>query len=299
MKDESYQDLLSYLYEGVYVVDKNRKIIFWNTGSEQITGYSSDEVVNSMCYNNILQHVTEDGKNLCFDGCPLHHTLDTGEVQEAEVYLHHKEGHRIPVKVKSIPVYDAEENVIAAIEVFTDERFRQETYSENRKLKEMLITDPLTQISNRRYLDFHLSSSKSESDEFQTTFGLLFFDIDNFKEVNDIYGHDIGDEILKLTSKTIQSNVRGNDKIGRWGGEEFLAVIKIDHVEALEKIANKLRLLVSKSSYKLEDGKELKVTVSIGGTMYIHGESISDLVKRSDLLMYESKENGRNKATIK
>ena len=164
MYDQKYLELLSYLYEGVYVVDKQRKIIFWNRGSEEITGYSANEVINSNCYNNILRHVNEDGKALCFDGCPLHHTLATGDIQEANVFLHHKEGHRIPVKVKSIPIYDEEENIVAAIEVFTDERYNKETYSENRKLKELLATDPLTQISNRRYLDFHLESSIKEAD---------------------------------------------------------------------------------------------------------------------------------------
>jgi two-component system cell cycle response regulator len=299
MIDKNYQDLLSYLYEGVYVVDNNRKIIFWNTGSEQITGYNSEEVMNSMCYNNILRHVTEDGKELCFDGCPLHHTLETGEIQESDVYLHHKEGHRIPVRVKSIPVYDEKENIVAAIEVFTDERYKKETYSENRKLKEMLVTDPLTQISNRRYLDFHLSGAKNEALEFETTFGLLFFDIDNFKNVNDTYGHDIGDEILKLTARTISSNIRGEDKLGRWGGEEFLAVIKTDQIDGLTKIADKLRLLVSKSAYKLPTGKEIKVTISIGGTLFNEKDTIIDLVKRADLYIYESKQTGKNKVTVK
>ena len=299
MYEKNYQELLSYLYEGVYVVDKKRKIVFWNTGSEQITGYSAEEVMNSHCYNNILRHVTADGKELCFEGCPLHHTLATGEIQEAEVFLHHKEGHRIPVKVKSIPVYDEHENIVAAIEVFTDERYKQETYTENRKLKEMLVTDPLTQIANRRYLDFHLSSSKIEAEEFETSFGLLFLDIDNFKDVNDTYGHDIGDEILKLTARTIGANIRGDDKLGRWGGEEFLAVIKVDDLASLEDLANKLRILVSKSAYKLESGKDVKVTVSIGGTLFKGHETITDLVKRADSYMYESKDNGKNRVTIK
>ena len=299
MYDKKYLELLSYLYEGVYVVDQHRKIVFWNKGSEEITGYSAEEVTESYCYNNILRHVSEDGKNLCFDGCPLHHTLATGELQEADVFLHHKEGHRIPVKVKSIPIYDSEENIVAAIEVFTDERYKKDTYSENRKLKELLVTDPLTKISNRRYLDFHLESCKKEADEFETTFGLLFFDIDKFKGVNDTYGHDIGDEILKLMSRTISSNIRGDDKIGRWGGEEFIAVIKIDHLGGLEKIANKLRLLVSKSEHKLENDEELRVTVSIGGTLYKPGESLIELVKRADSYMYQAKEKGRNRVIVK
>lgn len=299
MIDKNYQNLLSYLYEGVYIVDMNRKIIFWNSGSEQITGYKAEEVMNSFCYNRILRHVSVDGKELCFNGCPLHHTLITGEIQEAEVFLHHKEGHRIPVNVKSIPVYDDDENIIGAIEVFTDERHKRETFSENRKLKEMLITDPLTMISNRRYLEFHLENLRNESLEFKTTFGLLFFDIDYFKNINDTYGHDIGDEVLKLTARTISSNIRGEDKIGRWGGEEFLVIIRTENTKSLNKIANKLRLLVSNSAYKHQLGKEIKVTVSIGGTLFTGDETVPELIKKADSNMYLSKANGRNRVTIK
>lgn len=70
--DIKYSDtIIPYLYEGVYVVDRKRKIIFWNEGSERITGYSQSDVVNSFCYNNILQHMDQNGKHLCRDGCPL------------------------------------------------------------------------------------------------------------------------------------------------------------------------------------------------------------------------------------
>ncbi len=299
MQSKDYHEILSYMYEGVYVVDKQRKIIFWNSGSEQITGYKQEEVLNRHCHDNILQHVTEDGTELCFGGCPLHHTLATGEVMEAEVFLHHKEGHRVPVTVKAIPVYDEEKNIVAAIEVFTDSRYKKTTYEENRKLKEMLTIDDLTGIANRRYLDFYLSNIRIENQKFDVPFGILFFDIDFFKKVNDTHGHIIGDEILKLVSKTVQASLRNDDKIGRWGGEEFIAVIKVDNNEELLRIAEKLKLLVSQSFYEMEDKSKLSVTVSIGGTLFEKGETIEELIARADANMYNSKDSGRNKVTIK
>ena len=123
MISKDYHEVLSYMYEGVYVVDKHRKIIFWNNGSEVISGYTSEEVIGHYCHDNILQHVTEDGTQLCFGGCPVHHTLQTGEVMEANVFLHHKSGHRVPVTVKSIPLFDEDNDVVAVIEVFTDSRY--------------------------------------------------------------------------------------------------------------------------------------------------------------------------------
>ena len=299
MENQDYKDILSYMYEGVYVVDKQRKIIFWNSGSEEITGYKKEEVMNRFCHNNILQHVTAEGTELCFSGCPLHSTLETGEIREANVFLHHKEGHRVPVTVKSIPVFDNNNNIVAAIEVFTDSRYKKTTYEENRRLKNLLTIDELTGISNRRHLDFNLRNMISESNEFSTSFGILFLDIDNFKDVNDTYGHNVGDEVLKLISRTIKSSLRLEDKIGRWGGEEFIALIKTNDKKELTRIAEKLRLLVSHSYYKIEDSEKLKVTISIGGAMYEKGEDVESLISRADKNMYFSKDNGRNKVTIK
>ena len=299
MIDNDYKEVLSYMYEGVYVVDKERKIIFWNYGSELITGYSSEEVMNKFCYDNILQHVTESGVQLCFGGCPLHHTLKTGEITEADVFLHHKEGHRIPVTVKAIPVYDKQRNIVAAIEVFTDTRYKKATYDENRRLKELLIIDELTGISNRRYLDFHLKNLIDEANVFKLNFGILYIDIDNFKNVNDTYGHSVGDEVLKLVSKTLKINIRADDKIGRWGGEEFIAVLRLPNLNELLRMAEKLRLLVFETFHTLENEEKLNVTISIGGTMFIHGEEVSTIVSRADKNMFVSKQTGKNKVTIK
>ena len=126
--ENDFKDLLSFFFEGIYIVDINRKIIFWNSGSERITGYKAEEVMNEHCFNNILRHVTQDGTALCFGGCPLHHTLQTGETQLNHVFLKHKEGYRVPVMVKSLPIYDNDQKVVGAIEVFTDESFQKNVF---------------------------------------------------------------------------------------------------------------------------------------------------------------------------
>lgn len=295
---ENYKDLLPYLFEGVYVVDNNRKIIFWNKSSELITGFTSEEVVNKHCYSNILKHVDGNGKELCFDGCPIHETINSGTRNEGSVYLHHKDGHRIPVQVKTFPMYGADNKISGAIEVFTDTRDKDEAYMENRKLSKMLIIDDLTQLYNRRHLDLHLKNLKTEADEYEGSFGVLFVDIDKFKDVNDTYGHLVGDKILKLISKTLKSNIRGEDIVGRWGGEEFLGIIRATNEKELQFVAEKLRVLCQKSSIK-ESGKDLSITVSIGGSMYKKGEPIDDMVSRADANMYQAKDAGRNNSVIK
>lgn len=291
-------EFISNLYEGVYIVDKNRKIVFWNSGSEHITGYKTDEVVNKHCYQNILKHVDKSGKKLCLDGCPLHDTLHTGKTNENEVFLEHKYGYRVPVSVKTFPLYDDNEKIIAAVEVFTDMKYKENQYKENMRLKKIIQRDDLTKLYNRRYLDFHLNQTLEEAREFNQAFGILFIDIDHFKDVNDTYGHNAGDGVLKVIAHTLQSNLRPDDLVGRWGGEEFIAIIKSDDIKTMEMIAERLRQLVSHSLYKYK-GQEIQVTVSIGGALLKMNEPIKSLIERADRNMYEAKSTGRNRVVIK
>ena len=134
--------------------------------------------------------------------------------------------------------------------------------------------------------------------KFEKPFVLLFFDIDNFKNVNDFYGHSIGDEILKMVAKTLSNNVRSNDIIGRWGGEEFIGIISCDNKEILFNVAEKLRILVQKSYYKIVESDDINVTVSIGGTMINKKDDVVSLINRADQLMYASKSKGKNQVHV-
>ncbi len=122
-------------------------------------------------------------------------------------------------------------------------------------------------------------------------------DIDHFKKVNDTYGHDIGDEVLKFVANTFVTNSRPFDSYGRWGGEEFIGIIRNITCEGLEHIGNRLRLLVE-NSYILHENKKLQVTISIGATLVKDDDTIESLVKRADILLYQSKAAGRNRLTI-
>lgn len=292
------ENLIPYLYEGVYVVDKKRKIIFWNEGSERITGYTAQEVNNSFCYHNILQHIDETGKKLCLNGCPLQKTLEDGIMNEARVYLKHKDGYRIPVMVKTLPIYDENKNIVAAIEVFTDERFQKQIYHENQDLKDQLRIDPLTQIANRHYFDFQLSKKLDEVRVFANSFGVLMVDIDHFKNVNDTYGHLIGDEILKVVASSLSASVDKSDLVSRWGGEEFIILVDVNNVKDLIRIAERLRAVVMNSSYQLENGQCISVTISLGGTLITNNDNIKSLIARADENMYYAKQNGRNQSRI-
>jgi len=152
-------------------------------------------------------------------------------------------------------------------------------------------------LANRNYIEREIQSRFEENKRFHVPFGILFIDVDHFKKCNDTYGHDVGDDVLKLIANTFVANARPFDLYGRWGGEEFLGIIRNINNEDLESLGNRLRKLIE-NSYILHENKKLHVTVSIGATVVRKGDSTGSLIKRADTLLYKSKEAGRNCLTI-
>jgi diguanylate cyclase (GGDEF)-like protein/PAS domain S-box-containing protein len=292
-----FKDLLDNMYDGVYFVDRERRITYWNKGAERITGYSGADVVGQCCADNILKHVDESGNQLCLSACPLTKTIQSGEAHESEIYLHHKAGHRVPIRVRVAPLRDSEGRITGAVEVFSENSSKVTSNQRILELEKVAFLDPLTGVGNRRYTEMILEGRLNELQRYGWSFAVLFFDIDNFKQVNDTYGHDVGDQVLKVLSRTLLMNLRSFDFIGRWGGEEFLGIVVNVSEDQLFPIANKFRFLVEHSSIPVGK-KALRVTVSIGATLARREDTLVTLVKRADELLYKSKTEGRNRISI-
>ncbi len=292
-----YQLLLDNLYDGVYFADRDRNITYWNRGAENITGYKASEVIGRACRDNLLNHCTENGHELCLDACPLTRSMETGSHQEAEVYLRHADGHRVPVLVRTSPIYGEDGEVIGAVEIFSNNSKLFKARDRIRKLQETTLTDALTGIGNRRLAETKLNAALLEYQQDRQRFGVAMLDIDHFKTVNDAFGHEVGDRVLRMVANTLSANVRQNDSATRWGGEEFVLIF--DDVDGLQltAAANKLRSLIERSHIDLLSGQQVNVTVSIGVSLIQPDDSVASLIQRVDKLMYASKESGRNRVT--
>jgi PAS domain S-box-containing protein len=120
MSDIPPEKLLESLFDGVYYVDRQRRITYWNKAAERITGYSKSDVIELRCADNVLRYVDGRGRELSIEGCPMVGTMTDGNTREANVYLHPKTGHRIPISVRTSPVRDADGNIIGVVEIFRD-----------------------------------------------------------------------------------------------------------------------------------------------------------------------------------
>lgn len=289
--------ILDNVSDGVYFVDTERMITYWNRGSEAISGFDSASVVGRYCYEDILGHVDKEGKRLCHDGCPLSASMADGEERSAEVLLHHRDGHRVPVTVKAVPVKNEKGEVVGAVETFRDDTARVEALERARQMEEIAFIDALTRVGNRHFAEFVITDRLSEWKRHKWPFALLFIDIDHFKQVNDEHGHVVGDEVLKMVARTIQGVARTHDFIGRWGGEEFVMVVTGAEASGLFAVAERVRSLVESSGLRTQKA-EIAVTVSIGATVPEPDDSIETLIDRADERMYRSKAAGRNCVTV-
>lgn len=297
MEEGFYKRLLDYMDDAVYFVDTQRQINYWNQAAEKLTGFSSDEVLGKCCSESILNHVDENGCELCQNGCPLLDTIITGENHSARVFLHHKDGYRVPIRVRTAPIFGKDGQIEGGVEVFTDDRESQSALTRIKELEGLAYIDALTGLPNRHLLNIFLDARMEELNRQNWPFGLMIMDIDHFKKVNDTYGHQIGDEVLKMVGQTIAGNTRKEDMTGRWGGEEFLAVCSMVDIEKLGRLAERFRMLIEKSHLSA-DYQSLGVTISIGAAIAQPGEALGDIIERADKGLYQSKENGRNRVTL-
>ena len=291
-----YQELLDNLNEGIYLLSSDRRITYWNRGAEKLTGFTQADVLGKRCSDAVIMHINEEGNNICDTDCPVVKTMKDGQIREEEIYLHHKQGHRVPVQVRIVPIRDNQNRVIGAAEILSDNVSNVALKRRIKHLQKQSLLDPVTHLLNRRGIEINLNSKIEEMKRYDLKFGLLFIDIDRFKRINDTYGHVSGDEVLKMVSKTLANSLRPFDILGRWGGEEFIAIITNVDDQMLSSIAERCRFLVEHSGLPDELGS-VKVTVSIGATLSRPGDDMRELIRRVDELMYSCKEFGRNCVT--
>ncbi len=176
-------------------------------------------------------------------------------------------------------------------------RYIQHLRSSFDETLEQAVTDQLTGTYNRRFLANQGSRLLDDARADETPLTCLMIDVDHFKMVNDTYGHDVGDAVLKEISKRLTMAVRGSDLVARFGGEEFCVLMPRSSKKDAHEIAERVLGSIAKEQVKTRDGLKLDITVSIGVSALDEGDNLASLLKRADEALYRSKENGRNRFT--
>ena len=163
-----------------------------------------------------------------------------------------------------------------------------------KKLQEIAKIDNLTGVYNRKSLNTFLKDEIVQNRLFQSSFSIIMFDLDNFKKINDTYGHVFGDLVLKETTKIFLEETSRSDKVCRYGGEEFIIILPQTNKKEGFKVGERLRKKIEKKEF-IDEEKKVRVTISGGVVEYEKGMNIKELIERVDKLLYKAKKNGKNK----
>ncbi len=297
MDEIDEKQVVENLVDGVYYVDRNLKITYWNKAAERISGYSSNDVIGKSCDQDILDYIDSEGTQLNEGNCPLQRTMADGVYREASAYLLHKRGHRVPVTIRSMPIYNHAGKIVGGIESF------MESYTQSQVLQELWVandiglTDALTLLGNRRFCEMSLNTRIYELNSFKINFGVIYIDLDAFGQVNETYGKPAGDEVLIRIGKTLSGVLRKLDFVTRWAKDEFVVIIPKMNAEVLKKVSERLRILI-KCSFAVSEGTRVAVTASLGATLAQSGDTPETIIKRVQKLVVASKAAGGDQVTL-
>lgn len=284
---ESSQAILDHLYDAVYAVAPDFTIEYWNASAEALTGYPAAEMLGQVCASHILMHVDDDGRPLFADSSPLQLTLRDGDIRETHAYVHHKDGHRLPVHVRVTPIRDADGQICGAVEILSDDtewRASQETIQ---RLAAQTLLDALTDVGNRRDARRLLESRLNEWERYGVLFGVLTVDIDNLAGINELHGRDTGDRVLRMVAQTLRHAVRQSDAVCRWGGDEFIVILVNQTTAGLHTVAGKLQVL-AESAFLDTPAGALAPTITIGATLVSPADNADTLTERIESILYQS-----------
>lgn len=300
IKKRSESDLFyNHIFEtanlGICLTDKTGKFILVNPAYCRIYGYEKEELIGES-FTKVV---------------PVEQRVYMQELHDKFIYENIEEiprewdvigkgGKAIHI-VATAGKMDYLENGPYKITTITDMTKSHEIQILQKKQESMLIeqrilatTDPLTGLYNRLKIDeiFEEYLKKSLVNNF--SFSIIIIDIDNFKTVNDTYGHQSGDIILQEFSSLIKLNIRAEDMLGRWGGEEFLIITSIEDINKVESFASKLRKIIENFEFSIVGQK----TASFGISTYHKNDDAKSMIKRADDALYLAKKNGRNQVRI-
>jgi polar amino acid transport system substrate-binding protein len=284
---KSYQNLQKLIdtQDNIVILSDGNNISFANKSFFEFFGYKSLEQSHSICdkfiENNQFFHMGKLKENENW----IEHLLQLPHSKRVVGILRHD--FSIQAFSLSINKYDDDQYIISFANI-------TQTILCNIELQDKTIKDKLTDAYNREYFEQNYQQIIKETTQSGLQMALAFLDIDHFKMVNDTYGHSIGDEVLKHFVKIVNKFSRDNDILIRWGGEEFILLLRVKSDDGLKKALEHLRQVIEDTLFPKIGQK----TCSIGGTIYINNEDIEDTIKRADIGVYKAKENGRNKVVI-
>jgi len=296
MTGDFYKTLLDSIFDAIYAVDVDGRIVYWNESCSRITGYSVEEMLGQRYNETTFTYDDTGGHNPgAHNNTGIAIVLKTGMSGTWRGYVQRKNGQRIPIESHVSVMHNQSGLVIGAVEVFRDISAYVSLEDAHRQVLQVSRKDQLTGLYNRTAINELFKAEIERSRRYNQSLAAIMMDIDHFKRVNDRYGHESGDKVLAKIGSILVSNLRTPDAVGRWGGEEFLIIAPGDDLAAAAQLAERMRKYVEEITVA---GIPEQITASFGVAQLQPEQSQDQLLFMADKALYEAKNTGRNRVSV-
>lgn len=294
---EIYQTVLDGLQTGVYIVDRNRRIRFWNEGAEKITGYLRQDVVGHFLRDHLLT-IGNQAKDLDSDSDdPINLAFRDGKPSIMDVSILHKDGYRLPVVLRTLPIRNSRGAVVGAAESFERNRSASEWARRQSTFADLGCLDAMTGVAARSFMETQLREHLTAFAENNAPFGILLVQIDHLDEFRSSRGPGVVSTILRVIAPSIENCVRPTDLVGCWGENQFLAILTGCRESEVALVGERVRKMIGQAEVEWW-GDTFSVTSPVGGAGCRPGDEVDLLIARAAASLQESIGKGGNCVTV-
>ncbi|MGD9724087.1 MAG: diguanylate cyclase [Pirellulales bacterium] len=284
--------LLENMYDAVIFVNSNLQIVLWNRASERLTGIAAPSVLERTWSPTLIGMRDESVAGWTTCDCPVAYAMETGVQSLRRLLVANRNNRPVAVDVHTVPVTGADGVTRGAVMVLHDASGEASLEERCQSLQERASKDPLTDVANRAEFDRAHQLFVNVHLERNIPCSTIICDIDHFKSINDTYGHQAGDVVLKSFAQMLKSECRPGDLVARYGGEEFVVLCADCTNAAAARRAEEIRKIISELPHAALGGKE--ITASFGVTEIQPGDTPESMLRRADRALLEAKRLGRN-----
>lgn len=287
-----HEHMLEHLREAVVFVDTSLRIVLWNRGAERLTGIPAARATGRHWTPEFVGMRDGRGSRLQNDDCPARFALSHEQPWLRRVLLKGCDGNHVAVDLRVVPVVERGQKLVGATLLIHDLSSEITLREQCASLQQMMARDALTQVANRAEFDRAHQLAVARASERREPYSLILCDIDHFKKINDNFGHQAGDEVLRGFGKLLSQLCRREDLVARYGGEEFAIVCPDCNLEGARRRAESIRNAVASATQPVLQGQF--ITASFGVTQHEPGDTGEQMIARADRALYQAKADGRN-----
>jgi diguanylate cyclase (GGDEF)-like protein/PAS domain S-box-containing protein len=294
---EIYQSVLDSLQTAVYIVDRNRRIRFWNEGAEQITGYLRQDVVGRFLRDHLLA-TGNDVKNFDSDpDDPINLAFRDGKPSVMDVSILHKDGYRVPIVLRTLPIRNNRGAVVGAAESFEKNRSASEWSRRQSVYADLGCLDAMTGVAAKSFMETQLREHLMTFAEHNLPFGILLVQVDHMDQYRATRGPGVAHSILRIVAQSVENCVRPTDVVGCWDENQFIAILQQCKESEVALVGERVRRMIGQSEIEWW-GDKFSVTSPVGGAGCRPGDSVELLIARAAASVTESIGKGGNCVTV-